>query len=195
MEQEMWYKNPYILLKNYQDFFPKNEMNDIQKLNAIARLAIYYGILIAVFGLDTKWISISLCLLILTYVLAKTEHFTKLQNEQCTRPTKDNPFMNFTVGDLINNPQRTEACKNEDVVDETKKMFRSNNMFLDTNDLWGQNINDRNFYTMPSTQIVNNQKGFGNFVFGDFGKCKSEGKDCLKHRDNRFHRGRYDRQY
>jgi hypothetical protein len=48
---------------------------------------------------------------------------------------------------------------------------------------------------MPSTTIVNDQEGFAKFLYHDLGKCKSEGKDCLKHRDNRFHRGRYYYQY
>jgi hypothetical protein len=120
---------------------------------------------------------------------------TEYEKAICRKPTKDNPFMNFTVGDLINNPSRPGACPVTLVRDEQLRMFRSNNIFLDNTDLWGKNINDRNFYTMPSTEVVNDQSGFANFVFGDFGKCKSSGIDCLKHSDNRFHRGRYYYQY
>jgi hypothetical protein len=187
MKEEIWYKNPYILFKNFKDFFPRKNMNEIQKLNAITRFAIYYAVLIIVLKLDTKWLAVSLCLLILTVFFSYSENFEKDDNK-CTMPTKENPFMNFTTGDLINNPNKPGACQN--VREEQIKMYRSNNIFLDLTDLWGTNISDRNFHTMPSTTIVNNQQDFGKFLYGDFGKCKSEGKDCLKHRDNKYHRGR-----
>ncbi len=101
--------------------------------------------------------------------------------------------MNFTLGDHINNPQRQNACKlNDEIRNEELKFFRKN---INKFDLYSKNNNDRNFYTMPSTTIVNDQGGFAKYVFGDFGKCKSEGKDCLKHSDTRFHTGRYYYQY
>ena len=190
---KLWYTNPYILIQNYTDFFPKNTMTQNEKINAIARCAIYYSLIIIILKLDTKWISLSIVLLLLTIFLGKSEYFDKINT--CTRPTKENPFMNFTVGDLHNNPNRSEACSIKDVRDEQIKLFRSNNIFPDNNDLWGVFINDRNFYTMPSTKIVNDQSNFAHFVFGDFGKCKSNGTNCLKHRDNRFARGRYYYQY
>jgi len=186
----IWYKNPSILFKNYKDFFPKNNMNNNEKLNAIARFSIYYALLITIFKLDSKWLSISLILILLTIFLGQTEKFNK-----CTKPSKENPYMNFTVGDLIDNPSREAACPVTDVREEQIKMFRSNNMGIDKNDLWGKFINDRNYYTMPSTEIVNDQKGFVNYLYGDFGKCKNNGTDCLKHTDNRFHRARYYYQY
>jgi hypothetical protein len=43
---DYWFKNPIILLQNTNEFFPKKDYNKIQKVNAIARLAIYYSIII-----------------------------------------------------------------------------------------------------------------------------------------------------
>jgi hypothetical protein len=43
---------------------------------------------------------------------------------------------------------------------------------------------------MPSTSALNDQIGFAHFIYGDFNNCKVDGKNCLKHRDNRYHRGR-----
>jgi hypothetical protein len=59
--------------------------------------------------------------------------------------------------------------------------------------MWGQLINDRNYYTSPNIEIVNDQTGFAQWCFTNnegSGKCKSYGSDCLKDRDVRFHRGR-----
>jgi len=102
--------------------------------------------------------------------------------------------MNFTVGDHMKNPNRPEACPLDTIRDEEIKNYRMN-IIPAVGDLYGKTVTDRNFYTMPSSTIVNDQQGFLKFLYGDFGKCKSEGKDCLKHRDNIFHRGRYYYQY
>jgi hypothetical protein len=192
---ELWYKNPSILFKNYNQFFPKNTMNKNEKINAIARLAVYYAVLIIGLKMDSKWLAVSVVLLVLTLFLGQSDNFDTTNENNCVKPTKENPFMNFTVGDLLENPNRPKACPVSKVRDEQLKLFRSNNIFPDDTDLWGNYINDRNFYTLPSTEIVNDQTGFANFLFGDFGRCKSEGVDCLKHIDNRFSRGRYYYQY
>lgn len=204
---EYWFKNPMILLQNMNEFFPKKEFNKIQKVNSIVRLSIYYSILIIVLKLDTKYLSVAICFILLSYFLGASDNFETIINkenntESCVRPTKENPFMNFTLGDHINNPNRKPACKidnvNKEGVDQIREeeiKFYRDNILPDPADLYGKTITDRNFYTMPSTTIVNDQSGFAHFAFGDFGRCKSEGKDCLKNRDNRFHRGRYYYQY
>ena len=188
-----WLNDINVLLNNYTDFYPKKNMSQIEKANALMRLSIYYSLLLIIFNLDSSWLSISFLLCCLSIFIGTTENFVA-DNKKCTKPTKDNPYMNFTLGDHINNPDKPKACKlTNDVRKDELVYFRKNN--IDKFDLYGKNNNDRNFYTMPSTTIVNDQEGFAKYVYGDFGKCKSEGKDCLKHRDNRFHRGRYYYQY
>jgi len=195
-----WLDNPYILIEKKEEFYPNKDMSIEEKANALARFAIYYALIIMLSGLDMKWLSISVILIILSLFLGKTEFF-KSDVNKCTEPTLDNPYMNFIAGDLMINPNKPPAC---DITDKTVrekqlKLFRTNKNtgkeIVDYNNLYGTTINDRSFYTMPSTTLVNDQNGFANFLFGDFGKCKSEGKDCLKHRDNRFHRSRYSYQY
>jgi hypothetical protein len=194
-----WFKNPTILLQNMNEFYPRKDLDKVHKVNAIARLSIYYGVLIMILKLDSKYLSLSVLLLLLSYFLGASDTFEEIINkenntETCTKPTKENPFMNFTVGDHMTNPNRVKACSLDSVREEQIKNYRFN-IIPDVADLYGKTITDRNFYTMPSTTIVNDQQGFLNFLYGDFGKCKSEGKDCLKHRDNIFHRGRYYYQY
>lgn len=194
-----WFKDPTVLLKDMGEFYPSNNLNSIHKVNAIARLSIYYSLIIIIFKLDTKYLSLSFCLLLLSIFLGSVDNFEEIINkenntEKCVKPTQNNPFMNFTVGDQMKNPNRAEACPFDSIRDEEIKNYRFG-ILPDPADLYGKTITDRNFYTMPSTTIVNNQEGFLKYLYGDFGKCKSEGKDCLKHRDNRFHRGRYYYQY
>lgn len=191
---DYWFNNIFMLFQNMNEFFPKKEFNKIQKVNAIARLSFYYSVLICIFKLDTKYLSLSFCLLLLSYYLGSIDFLVNTNNKKCTEPTENNPFMNFTIGDQIINPNKPAACPVDSVRKDQIKKYRLF-AYPDPKDLFGKVITDRNFYTMPSTTIVNDQEGFAKFVYNDFGKCKSEGKDCLKHRDNRFHRGRYYYQY
>jgi len=196
---EYWFNNITILFQNINEFFPKKEFNRIQKVNAIARLSIYYSILICLLKLDSKYLSLSFCLLLLSFYLGYTDTFETLVNKEnntpkCTEPTETNPFMNFTIADQIMNPNKPAACPVDSVRKDQIKKYRLS-AYLDPKDLFGKIVTDRNFYTMPSTTLVNDQEGFTKYLYGDFGKCKSEGIDCLKHRDNRFHRGRYYYQY
>jgi hypothetical protein len=109
-----------------------------------------------------------------------------LPNTNCQEPTKDNPFMNYTIGDLIDNPNKKPACKYKDVKDKVKNEFKKN-VFTDTYDIWGKNTSDRQFFTMPNTGIVNDQIGFAKWCFGDSGSCKTFGEGCLKYKDPVYH--------
>jgi hypothetical protein len=190
---ELWYRNPGILFEKYDEFFPNKNFNRIEKINSLARFAIYFAFLLILLNQDKKWLSISIVILIISLFLGTTENFVSVSDKQdeknCTKPTNQNPFMNYTLGDLMEKPDRTKACRYEDSKDEMRKKFRSH-LYSDSSDIWGKFISDRNFYTMPNTEIVNDQKGFAKWCFGNSGKCKTKGKNCLKIRDPTYHRGR-----
>lgn len=193
---ELWYNNPKILLDNMHQFFPNNNLSREEKINAIARFSIYYSILVFVFKQDTKWLSISVVLLVISYCLGYYEGFEVVErkNENCTKPTKNNPFMNFTIGDLTDDPDRLPACPYDDVKENIKEEF-SKGVLTDPADLWGRSISDRNFFTMPWTTATNDQTGFAQWLYGNSGECKNLGKNCDKNRDNRYHQSRYYIQY
>ena len=44
---ELWYNNLSVLFENANQFFPSNNLTTNQKVNAIARLSIYYSIIIS----------------------------------------------------------------------------------------------------------------------------------------------------
>lgn len=190
---ELWYQNPKILTQNLEQFFPNKTLNRNEKINSLARFAIYYSVLVIIFNNDVKWLSVSAIILAISYFLGNAENFSstdrELDPENCQPPTKDNPFMNYSLGDQIANPNRLPACRYEVAKDEMRKQFRSH-LYSDSSDIWGKFISDRNFYTMPNTDIVNDQTGFAMWCFGNSGDCKSEGKNCLKDRDPVYHRGR-----
>lgn len=188
----LWYNNPQILLSEWYQFFPNNSLSREQKINAIARFAIYYLILVIIFNQNLKWLSISIILLIISFCLGYSENFEQINKvSMCVKPTKNNPFMNYMISDDVT---REPACEYDDVKDEMRNEFKKD-IIPDPADLWGTNISDRNFFTMPWTQIINNQSGFANWLYGNSGTCKNEGIGCDKNRDNRYHQSRYYKQY
>jgi hypothetical protein len=190
---DLWYNNPFILLNNLVDFFPRNDLTREEKINAFARLAIYYSVLITVFNLDTKWYAVSVVLLIISFSLGYYENFEdeRKTSINCTNPTKENPFMNFTLNDYMkNNTDKPAACPYDKVKNTMRDEFRKD-IVPDPADLWGQNISDRQFFTMPWTTVINNQTNFAKWLYGNSGECKNMGLNCDKNRDNRYHQSRY----
>ena len=190
---DLWYNNPKILLNNLDHFFPNKNLTRHETINACARFAIYYGILVILLNDDMKWLAVSVIILLISLFLGTSEHFSSVDSDidgrKCTMPTKENPFMNYTVGDLIENSGRPPACKYDDVKQDMRKKFKSK-LHSDANDMWGVNISDRNFYTMPNTAIVNDQVGFAQSLLGISGQCKSYGENCLKIENITYHTGR-----
>jgi hypothetical protein len=191
---ELWYHNPKVLMDNPEEFFPSKNLNRTQKINSLARFSIYYTALILVSKQDSKWLSIGIIIMLISAFLGTSEFFTSkdktLSPNICQKPTNDNPFMNYTLGDLMDNSNRPRACKYDDVKDEMRNEFRSH-VYTDSSDIWGKFISDRNYYTMPNTEVVNDQTGFALWCFGNSGECKSFGTNCLKQRDPTYHRGRF----
>jgi len=192
----LWYNNPTILFEDMNEFFPTNDLDRIQKVNALARLAIYYLILVTVLNLSTNWYSISVVLLVVSFLLGYYENFETVSSldSNCTKPTHNNPFMNFTLADYINNTNKPASCPYDRVKDKMRKEFRKD-IVPDPADLWGQNISDRQFFTMPWTTIVNNQTALGKWLYGNAGECKNLGLNCDKNLDNRYQQSRYNMQY
>jgi hypothetical protein len=51
---DIWYNNPGVLLSNLNEFYPSNDLTRVEKINAIARLAVYYIILINKYDFETN---------------------------------------------------------------------------------------------------------------------------------------------
>lgn len=191
---DLWYQNPSILLSDLDQFFPSNNLTRNQKINSMARFAIYLSGIILLMRQDSRFLSVSILILAVSWFLGQTEKFTSGDpnlnpDKSCQKPTDANPFMNYTVGELIDSNDRPGACPYDLSKFEMRNEFRSKTV-TDTSDLWGKFISDRNYYSMPNTEIVNDQIGFAKWIFGESGQCKVTGTNCLKERDPVYHRGR-----
>jgi hypothetical protein len=194
-DYNIWYKNPYILVDTFYNLFLiigldlKNiNISKYEKSNYIIIFSILFSIIILSFSLNKKYLLIPIFLVFYSIFIIKN-NFIKIKNvnNKCQEPTYINPFMNYTIGDAISNPNRLKGCNYLDVKKDVKKKFRSG-LYSDLTNLWGKQISDINFYTMPNSNIVNNSIGFANWCYinnNKSGKCKIDGSDC-KINDNTY---------
>lgn len=94
---------------------------------------------------------------------------------------------------IIDNPDKLyDNFKDKQLKREIRKNYNTH-LHFDPIDMWGTLINDRNYYTSPNIELVNDQSGFAEWCYtndGSSGKCKTDGNNCVKDRDVRYHKGR-----
>lgn len=97
-----------------------------------------------------------------------------------TRPTAANPFMNVLLDEIKYNPTRPSADSisnpnNQVILDDFFRVQWAS----DPTDVFGKTQGQRQFYTMPSTSIPNDQGSFQNWLYLIPGKtCKEGGRDA-----------------
>lgn len=191
-----WGKHPQILIQRnrLREFIPSKEMTKVERLNAIARFSIYSCILLFAYYEDLSIIYVCLFGLMITYLLFNEDEDFDINNEvddsECTKPTNDNPFMNVMLDDYTKNPNKNKAC---DITDpKVKKEVNDNfnkGLLRDVTDIYGIQNSQRQFYTMPSTTIPNEQNNFANWLYNTGPTCKENAvTKCLKNEDVRYKR-------
>lgn len=188
----LWYEKPTILLNDWNIVPFSKDIN--KNINSLARFAILLIIYINFNGVSQKYTSIPLIILLISAVIKPVENFiaTNKKNRKYRMPTKNNPFMNFTVAEYIKNPKAKPAHQySKKIVKEVRSKFLAGYNDYNVTDFFNRNHSDRAFYTMPVTTVVNDQKGFAMKLLGGSGLCKSFGINCLKNRDTRHHHSRY----
>ena len=126
--------------------------------------------------------------MVLTYLIYTfsdtSENFTiiklifRLSKRKCQLPTSNNPFMNVMLTDDTNSKQ---AC---DISNRRVKKLMNNkfkeNLFNDVEDVYDRKNSQRQFYTMPSTTVPNNQDTFQNWLYKTPPTCKEgNGNQCV----------------
>jgi hypothetical protein len=99
-----------------------------------------------------------------------------------TLPSTRNPFMNVLIDEIKYNPKRATAAS---VMDPSVKVsldeFFRTEFNSDPTDVFGKTQSQRQFITMPSTGIPNDQESYQNWLYKIPGKtCKEGGREaCL----------------
>jgi len=195
-----WF-NDYSIIFNKDrltEFFPANDMEYTEKLNAILRFSIYIAIILFVHNRNINVVFIPIVTGLITLYLyryfrdedtGKSLEELGIIEDQCIAPTKDNPFMNVLMSDYTEQPERPEACniKKEDIKESAEENF-NHNLYRDVSDVWNKTHSQRQFYTMPNTQIPNKQREFAEWLYKTDKTCKEDPKQCIRYEDIRTNR-------
>ena len=191
VNENIWYKDLRILYinNNYIKFFPTANMNNIEKLNSIVRTSIIISTILILYTGNINFIFLAIFVLLLTYLIhsnntniSNYNNYTEKKVEYVL-PTVDNPFMNITLNDYIENPNREALIKknnykNPKLDNLINKSFNFN-LYKDFSDIFNKNNSQRQFYTTPVTTIPNNQKSLGNWLYKTSETCKERtGAQC-----------------
>ena len=191
-----WFHQPSILYeKQYlSEIFPFKRFDIIRKLNSIMRLFIIYSVIMYMIKRDSRYLLLPGVIGILTYFIWKrqsdtTNHEITKQsiNDQlgdlvqlndleteCSVPTKENPFMNPSFNDYGNGKEKPRSCPSYNNIGMQRRMDElfNEDVYRDINDIFDTNNGKRQFYTVPGSQVPNDQGSYAQWLYGTPGTCK-----------------------
>jgi hypothetical protein len=203
MSDPFWANDVSIVFspERLHEFFPNEKMTRDEKLNSIVRLSLYLSIILSIYHSDQRYFMILFVGVTFTYFLFRFAIVPKEQENSsdqiiekitntCSRPTEDNPFMNFTMFDRITeNSDKLPACNVEEPeIKKEMEDYFDNNLYKDVSDVFNKRNSQRQFYTMPSTTVVNDQEGFAKWLYDSPQTCKENSEYCLRNEDLRAKR-------
>ena len=203
MSDSFWIEDYKILFykDRLADFFPTITMTLIEKLNAIFRLSIYLSVVLYLLTNNYLYFYIMIIVGLFTWFVYYNQrdnlelYFNSIpnSNENLIQesdhkindivPTTENPFMNIN---LITDNKEKEAppasWNNDEVQKDIEDKF-GYNLYRDVGDLYGKSNSQRQYYTMPSTTIPNNQTSFAKWCYSVGPTCKEKSIYCAPEMD------------
>ena len=203
MSDSFWIEDYKILFykDRLTDFFPTITMTLIEKLNAIFRLSIYLSVVLYLLTNNYLYFYIMIIVGLFTWFVYYNQrdnlelYFNSIpnSNENLIQesdhkindivPTTENPFMNIN---LITDNKEKEAppasWNNDEVQKDIEDKF-GYNLYRDVGDLYGKSNSQRQYYTMPSTTIPNNQTSFAKWCYSVGPTCKEKSIYCAPEMD------------
>jgi hypothetical protein len=161
--EPFWYSDPSVLFSrdNWYIFVPQASMGVKPALNAVVRFSVYLSVLLMLTTRDVWYILLVPLVMVVTLFLEKwfpqakkiTESFvSSYEGTEFSEPTEDNPFMNPSLVDINDNPDRPPAADVTDirVRDKVNAAFaQTSNIYMDTSDVYDLVQGQRNFHTVP----------------------------------------------
>ena len=185
--EPIWYQQPSVLfsIDKIIKFFPDEDDSYNEKMNSVVRFSIYLSVILIIIKNNYLYLYIFLITCLVTFLLSKNnsqnENLTNKKNEKisCEEPTVNNPFMNVLMSDYKYNPKRKACTINKSVEKEMSKKF-NHNLYKDVGDVYQKSNSQRQYYTMPSTTIPNDQSSFARWLYKVPTSCKSgDGNQCF----------------
>ena len=192
---DLFWTDDYKILfykEKLTEFFPSINMTLIEKLNAIFRMSIYLSILLYLLTSNYLYLYIMIIVGLFTCFIYYTQkdnvelYFNSNKNnieiniEEKTeiKPEVQNPFMNINL--ITDNKEKEPAppsWNNEKIQEDIEDKF-GYNLYRDVGDLYGKSNSQRQYYTMPSTTIPNNQTSFAKWCYSTGPTCKESSIYC-----------------
>jgi hypothetical protein len=196
---DFWGNNPNILIASF-DFFPIETMSYLQKINAITRSVIFFGIILFLMTQNVRMIAVLGITIVALYFVGRNktnENFnnpadTVLAEHEIVRndtaifdePSSSNPFSNPLIGGDPNKKPAPPAFSekiNDKILKEAKHMVQELNpgqpdiadkLFKDLGEQYVFEQSMRQFNSNPSTTVTNDQTGFAEFCYGSMVSCR-----------------------
>jgi len=103
------------------------------------------------------------------------------------KPKNENPFMNPYITDYnVEDVPIPSNSDDDDINEEIQRTFNKN-LYRDIEDTWEFENSQRQFYTIPSTSIPN-QQDFAEWLYKVPSVCKQNQEACLRYEDIRYKR-------
>tara|TARA_B100001175_G_C19491730_1_gene632974 strand:- start:725 stop:1327 length:603 start_codon:yes stop_codon:yes gene_type:complete len=195
MRDVFWFNNPQIIFKNYNVFFPNKNFSLIKNLNAVVRLFVYYTLLCIIFTNNDLYDVIKPLLLIMfiTIVIYMNSNDIELfENKKIIvtenrTSTIENPLMNLSVSDYNSNKN---IIIDENVSNETINNNLTTDLPYNEDGGSSKKMFERSFYTMPVTNLNNDQTEFAKWLYDNGPTCKENTILCYDTIPDRLQMGR-----
>jgi hypothetical protein len=209
-DNKIWFKDIQNLIRkdNFLNFVPTGDMSYVEQINSIVRFAIYLTLILLLFKNNYKVFYILIAVLLVSYAMYTVDSnkkkesknyfvqnnlaVSKKTNKICKKPSTDNPFMNRNLLSEYNEETDKEACdiQNESVKEDMSQKF-NDKLYRSTDDIFMNHASDRQFYTVPNTDIVSDQKSFAEWLYkrpsckgGDTQACYSNASEVIGRKYN-----------
>lgn len=171
------------------EFIPTGDMSVSERLNAITRFSVYVAIVLALVENEFWPLYIAIFGLAATLFIEVKRDDSKddlaaFENEQCTMPTDENPFMNpLQFENAEDKPPACdlEAAFGEHQVGELANEKFMKGLYINSWDLFERNNSQREMYTVPGPPrhaTADDRHKFMMSLYGNAPSCKSDPFDC-----------------
>ena len=207
---DLFWSEDISILFNYPTyFFPSNSYSVVKNLNAIVRFLVYLSIILVLYTNNTRYLLLPVIGMVITFLIFrfyplqeqlyitpesspcnrtfkdKKNSRLRRKDKKCTKPTVDNPFMNFIH--ITDDYNREPACKaflyddkrSYGLKKDIKEKFNTK-LYQDVSDIYNKRNSQREFYTV-SYNGVPDQASFSKFLYKTPSTCKERGLNCAPH--------------
>ena len=165
MSEPFWIADPSVLFRQdtWLAFVPTPSMTVDQSLNAVVRFVTYLSALLFLCSMDFRYILYIPVTMLITVALHKwfpvakemfrgSPYVSSYVGRETTQPTTDNPFMNPTLPDINENPNKPPPADitSREVRDKVNASFaQTSNLYMDTSDVYANMRSEINFHSVP----------------------------------------------